>query len=338
MSWTSIFKSKQKGKPDPRIRWFGKLPTYPDYYSSHADEAWAVEFNEWVLKGFELYQSRLAGSARTAGRLPVTGCIIRLPKSEMTVLASVLDFGGDMRGRPFPLCFYVGVPSALWPGPTHTQVAAAIRAVRDLEALRREVARFLNSPGRFEMAFGDREIDLSSIEDGHADDSWLAAAKSVSLDVWFAGANDRLKTKDQQQWLRGVNAWGDHLLKLDGKSFEPTLRFPLAGGVPLDVQVAGWIRWLEPRMSLSGRSLSLIVCGNLDEEAGDLTVVARAIVPDDFLLLTQKASTLPYLDDLSRTDTIAGEAQAPAEGSPAAGAPVSGATWVDFVQAGPTPS
>ena len=64
MSWTNLFKSRGgKAKADPRIRWFGKLPTYPDYYSSPADEEWAVEFNDWVLKG--LLSSDDKGRIRT---------------------------------------------------------------------------------------------------------------------------------------------------------------------------------------------------------------------------------------------------------------------------------
>ena len=59
MGWTDLFKSKSaRQNPDPQIRWFGKLPTYPDYYSSKADEAWAVEFNSWVLKGYERFIGR----------------------------------------------------------------------------------------------------------------------------------------------------------------------------------------------------------------------------------------------------------------------------------------
>lgn len=333
MSWTDIFKSKSKARPDPRIRWFGKLPTYPDYYSSHADEDWAVEFNEWVLKGFQIYQTRLAGSAPATTRLPVCGTIIRLPKSEMTVISSILDFGGDMRGRPFPICFYVGVPTALWPGPTNSHVAAAMRTVRDLEALRREVARFINSPGRFETVFGDRQVDLSCIEADQPDDSWMSAGASVALEDWFNGAKDRLKIKDRSSWLRCVTNWGEQLAAMDGKSFEPTLRFPLASKLPLDVQVAGWLRWLEPRLALRQRSLSLIVSGNVNDESGDLTIVARSVVPDDFLLLTSKANMLPYLDDLTQT-----EATEPAGGSPSLSVLDSLVTWVDFVKADPAAS
>ena len=75
MSWTDLFK-KSRLKTDPRIRWFGKLPTYPDYYSSPADEDWVVEFNDFVLKGFEIYQQRSGQSQGQLPRLPVSGCFL----------------------------------------------------------------------------------------------------------------------------------------------------------------------------------------------------------------------------------------------------------------------
>ncbi|MBN2559716.1 MAG: hypothetical protein JXQ75_02135, partial [Phycisphaerae bacterium] len=125
MSWTNLFKSKKGPNltPDPRLRWFGKLPTYADYYNSTADEAWTREFNDWILDGYEIYYRRLKsaeadeprGGNGGKRRLPISACVIRLPKSGMTVLASVQDYGGDMRGRPFPISFYVAVPSEEWP-------------------------------------------------------------------------------------------------------------------------------------------------------------------------------------------------------------------------------
>lgn len=337
MSWSDIFKTKSKAKADPRIRWFGKLPTYPDYYSSHADETWAVEFNEWILKGFELYQTRLQGAQARVNRLPVTRCAVRLPKSGMTVFATVLDFGGDMRGRPFPLCFYVGVPTSQWPGPRSDNLAGALQAVRDLAALRREVPRFINSPGRFETVFGDRKLDLQAIADDGVDDSWLALAKAIPLLEWFAGAEDQLKIKDVSTWVRAVTSWGDNLAKLDGKTFEPTLRFPLAKRCSINAQIAGWICWLEARMRLTDRMLSLMMSGDLDEETGHLTVIARSLVPDDFLLMTPLAGTLPYLDDLAKTDGEGSGSQGEWVDPNGAELSTTG-SWVDFVQSAPAAS
>ena len=207
MSWTKLFKSKSKSsglKSDPRLRWFGKLPTYPDYYRSAIDEEWPVEFNAWVLKGYEMYRSRLAPGDREHTRLPESGCVIRLPKSGMTVFASVLDYGGDMRGRAFPLFFYAGAPTSLFPGPTSDRLAAATGVLRKLLFLRRDLTRFLNSPGSFEAVFSGREVDLGDIDEEACDDSWVTAGKAMSMADWFAGAKEGLKVKDRRRWLRLV--------------------------------------------------------------------------------------------------------------------------------------
>ncbi len=347
MSWTDLFKSKAgKPKPDPRIRWFGKLPTYPDYYSSPADEGWAVEFNDWVLKGFERYRSRRSSTGAAVGRLPVSGCAIRLPKSGMTVFASILDFGGDLRGRPFPMCFYAGVPTSQWPGPTSDRLLGASRVIRDLVALRREVTRFLNSPGRFEAMFGGREVNLADIDAQSTDTSWLVAAKNVGLEDWFEGVQIGMKVKERGAWVRLALAWGDNLADHESKTFEPTLRFPLAMRLSLDAQIAGWTRWLESRMDLKHRRVSFVVSGEWEDQVGHLTVIAREVVSDDFLLLTPLAETLPYLDDLSRvepasvpashpTGSDAGPTPQPASES-AAPSPGSAGNWVDFVCAAVT--
>ncbi|MGB2986721.1 MAG: hypothetical protein WBE26_12655, partial [Phycisphaerae bacterium] len=290
---------------------------------------WAVEFNDWMLKGFELYRGRLAGAGQATARLPISGCAIRLPKSGMTVFTSILDFGGDMRGRPFPICFYAAVPTPQWPGPTSDHLVDASRAIRDLSALRREVPRFLNSPGRFESVFGNREVDLTDIVEETSDTSWMEAAKTVALADWFEGAKSGMKVKETGIWLRLASAWGDNLAKHESKTFEPTLRFPLAMRLPLDAQIAGWFRWLESRMDLKRRWLSMVVSGEPGDEPGHLTVIAREVVADDFLLLTPFANTLGYLDDLSQLEEASGMAEAAFE--PPSVEAASTGSWIDFV-------
>ena len=335
MGLKDLFKSKAaRLKADPRVRWFGKLPTYSDYYTSHGGDEWAEEFKEWILKGFEIYRRRLANSGQATPRLPISGCVIRLPRSEMTVLASVLDFGGDMRGRPFPLCFYAAVPTSQWPGPTSDRLAAASRAIRDLAAIGSEVPRFLNSPGHFESVFRDRELDLTPFEAPGSDASWSTEGKALTLADWFEAARDGLKVKEQGTWLRLAHAFGENLARHDSATFEPTLRFPLAMRLSIDAQSAGWLRWFESRISVARRSLSLVVSGERNGGTGYFSVIARPPVPDDFLLLTPLASTLPYLDDLTRLGgDDAGEAVADA---PAGDVPGSSGSWVDFVAGGVT--
>ncbi len=302
--WTNIFKFRSgetRLKADSRLRWFGKLPTYADYYSSPADEDWVVEFNDWLLRGYEVYHHRQheGGNKGKRAPLPMTDCAIRLPKSRATVLATIQDYGGDMRGRPFPLTFYVGLPSGRWPGPTADASPPAMEVLAGLNSLRHEVMRFSRAPGRFESVFSDREVDVEGLTNGTKDGGWLEEARRIPLKAWFDGLKTGLSTDDPAIWLGLVEKWGDAVAGLESGSFEPTFSFPLAAGLPMHVQVAAWLRWLEPLMDLEKRSLSLIVTEGQEGGSGRLLVIARDLVQEDFLLLTPLYRSLPYLDDLA---------------------------------------
>lgn len=321
MSWTDLFKSKtMRIKPDPRLRWFGKLPTYADYYRSDTDESWAVAFNDWILRGFQQHQERSSGGARNV-RLPVAFGVFRLPEVGMTVLASFIDFGGDMRGRPFPLCFYVGVPTHLWPGPTSARADAASRVFRDLVALGREAGRFLRSPGSFDSVFGRRTIDLDDVREDARGTDWARAARHLAWADWFQAAGPPCKIAEADVFLSAVSAWGRRLKGHESPSFEPTLSFPLSPSFELDCQWVGWLRWLEARLDVSQRPLSLVV--TTDGNAGGvaaLSVVARDLVTEDFLLVAGRSRELNYVDHVSAAPTDATNVD-----------PVTPATWLDFV-------
>ena len=339
MGWKDLFKSKaEKAKPDPRLRWFGKLPTYADYYSSATDEDWAVDFNDWILKGCELFFDR-QGTGKQDRRVPSSVCILRLPTFPMTILASVQDYGGDMRGRPFPHIFYVGVPTVSWPGPTSAGVLPAMRVLRDLLVLRDEVDHFFNAPGRFEARFGGREVDLSGLDADVSDDSWLPAAQKLPLPQWFESAKGGLKTDDMAKWCETMLAWGDNIATLEADEFGPTFRFPLVTGIPSEVQVAGWLRWLESRMNLKERYLSLLMSADPAGSTGHLSVVARELVGEDFLLLTPKAGSLSYVDDASALGGAPTTESEQTDAEPESPAPADSvqtpATWAEFVEVTP---
>jgi len=309
MPWTDLFKSKkaQAVQADPQVRWFGKLPTYADYYSSKADQDWAVEFNDWILRGYEVYLGHFQAAQqpgtpvdKAARRLPLGCLVLRLPRSGMTVLAAVQDYGGDMQGRPFPLFFYVAVPTAQLPGPASVCVPRVARALRDLANLRDRVIRFLNSPGRFETVFDGREIDLAGFDGEFCDESWLEAARKISTAEWFAEVHTALPGLDLKGWYQRLLDWGHSIAGNESETFEPTFRFPLAMTLPVDAQMATWIRWLEPRMDLKRRLLSLTVSGEAGKGVGWLCVIARETVVEDFQLLTSLGGSLAYVDDATR--------------------------------------
>ena len=331
MSWTSLFKSKDAAPegPDPTLHWFGKLPTYSDYHGAPSGQAWAVEFNDWVLRGFENYHSRAAADRPGPDRLPDSLCVIRLPKSGMTAFASIRDYGGDARGRPFPMCFYIGLPTEDWPGPTSDRIAAAWPVLRELAALGEEAATLSEETGRLATVLGERRIDVSGIT-RPGDDSWTGPADSLQMADWFAAVPPGLDGQDLDGWLRLVDEWGGNIAGLESEDFEATLCFPLASALSANVQVAGWTRWLEARMDLERRAVSLIVTRDVGDGTGRFVVIARNHVDAaDFLLTTSLAGSLSYVDDLSalRADG-AGPGNDPSEPVHAAG---SGVTWAQFV-------
>lgn len=88
-------------------------------------------------------------------------------------------------------------------------------------------------------------------------------------------------------------------------------------------------------MDLTERGLSLIVAGDLEQESGHLTVIARALVPDDFLLITSLANTLSFLDDLSQTEAVNGIGLDATLASDVRDSAGSTGSWLDFVQTAP---
>lgn len=334
MGWSDLFRSKSSRlEPDPRLRWFGKLPTYADYYSSATDVDWAVEFHDWLLKGVELHLSRAIGSRRVPSAL----LMVRLPKGKMTVFATLQDYGGDMRGRPFPLVFYTAVPTALWPGPTSDAIPAAVRVFEILGKQWDRVSRFFNAPGRFEAVFGGQELNLDELASATQDGAWAAVARRLSLEQWFEAARPGREDTKLADWVSLVARWGQSIAQLESEEFEPTLRFPLAPTLPLEVQIAGWMRWLERRMAVEKRALSLLVTPDEGGSQARLNVVARELVADDFLLLTAAGASLSYVDDLCRvaerpTGTGESEPATAAEVVPMV-APTPVGTWADLIEA-----
>ncbi len=312
MGLRNFFRSRNDGlKPDPKLRWFGKLPTYADYYRTQGDEAWTVELCDWLLKGFELYCARQAGEGRRPERLANAIGVLRLPESQMTALVAFFDFGGDARGRPFPMCFYVGIPTELCLGLTLDRVAGVLKVLGDLMELRQEVELFTASARSIDDVFGSREMEVGALETNSMGADLWVTADQVDWNVWFDRIKPLLRIEDRAAWLSCVEAFGANLTASESRTFEPTVSFPIAGQSPLEIQVAGWIVWLGHRIDLGRRSLSLFVSGDLQAGPGSLTTVAHDLMPEDFLLLTSQATSLSYLDSLERVGGADGNSDSP---------------------------
>jgi len=300
MPWTDFLKPRSTPpRADGRLRWFGKLPTYADYYASKPDAEWVVEFNDWILSGFARYLARQKQTGHRPPRMDPTVCILRLPKSEMTVLSLFDDYGGDMQGRPFPIVFYIGIPSAAWPGPAADTFCCASSVFDAFVGLRREMAGFFSGPSRFEVTFADRVVDLGGVEQCTPSGEWQRPLADWSLPEWYGAAPPGASETRLEAWAARLRQIGDAVARHAREpGFEPTFLFPLARGGSVDSQVAAWLAWLGARMDLGARLLSLMFPLDTIERSGQLAALARAPVVDDFLLMTPLAGRLSYVDNL----------------------------------------
>ena len=303
MGWRDLFKSKSIviPKPDPRLRWFGKLPTYGDYYTSALPGDWAPGFNDWIIKGYEQYLIRSHDLGIKPPRLPRSLFVLRLPKGEHTVIGLLDDYGGDNRGRSFPICFYVAAPTVYLPGPTSANLGVAKPVFDDLLALERDIANFFRVPGRFDSAFGGRELRLPDFASAEADTSWKDVAGELSLNDWLTRADGKL-ADPTGRWFERVRQFGRGIVEYaqSQEDFEPTLRFPLVADMPALTQACAWLRWLERRMPMEERYASLFIPVVTSAPGARMTVIARAPVPEDFQLLADKIEAPAYVDDLSK--------------------------------------
>ena len=87
-------------------------------------------------------------------------------------------------------------------------------------------------------------------------------------------------------------------------------------------------------MDLGRRLWALRVSGDFDGSCGGMTVVAREIVPEDFLLFTPLATAVPYLDDLSKME-YRQEEEGPGVCDPSEAAADPAGKWLDFVEEPP---
>ncbi len=325
MGWRDLFRSNTPS-PDLRIHWFGKLPDYADYYRSPSEQDWTVEFIDWILKGYQIYKGRLGGEGSDNPVLPSCGLLLRLPKTEMTVFASIRDYGGDMRGRSFPFCVFAGGPTSDFPGPSSNDAGLYLRVIEDLHALHSDVKTHLKTAQRLDALLGGRTRAVNSRAEGDEGLAWTEEAKSVALADWLDGLGSDSMAPDRQTWLKRAAAWGNNLAELDGKRVDATLRVPLSVGVDASLQISGWLLWLENRLDWSRRPLSLVVGADVANGAASLIVMAKGLEGEDFLLATPLAPTLACLDDLVAAKPVGGLTNL----HPAL--ELSTASWLDFAE------
>ncbi|QOJ13595.1 MAG: DUF2094 domain-containing protein [Planctomycetia bacterium] len=311
-----------RGGLDGRVRWFGKLPAHADYVAAPDPAPFAHEFSDWLIQGFAKHQAAAGG-----GEYRPLGCsvgLLRVPRSATTVGFVLSDFGGDARGRRFPFALFFGLPTAQLPGPTAANFECFAPALRDLHGMLGAARSALARPDAGAWHAGTIEpaapADPAALARRWAAMPWLD---------WRDAVLGAAAPTDSATWLAAIHAWGSRIAAHEQSDFPFNLSFPLAARWDWGIQAQGWLAWLARRIRLDRRAASIIV--NFAPDSAQplgtrLHVIARPIVPDDFLLLGPAADRLKYMDALPLTAADATPPDSPVSIPP---------DFAAFVTAGP---
>lgn len=320
-NWLSSVKQVfgRSSAPDASVRWFGKLPSAADYLTRQDQPPWAKAFADWMIAGVEAYH-RVVPRRADDERMPPSWGIVRLPKSDVSVIFSMRDYGGDARGRDFPLAYFIGVQSNRVSGPTCDECAALFSIVLELDGFHAALEADVSAKGGPGSGrFDSRAISLQGFDAPVPSRDWSEAARRLPWLQWFRAVQGPHSMSDAEEWKRVLDTWSARITAADGPGFQPNLRFPLARNASWELQVRGWLVWLESRMRLHERFCTCLCATRTAAGDDALNLLARTVVPDDFMLLTSRASQLEYMDWAGRMSASNADAAAPtAEALPSA--------------------
>lgn len=278
---------------DCTLRWFGKLPSYSDYLVQSEQPAWAREFADWLIAGAARYHEE---PHQPSGPMPSTCGVVRLPRSGVAVCFSHRDYGGDARGRSFGFCFFCGARDQALGAPSNA-VSGNLGTLERLSAAHDELAQNSTAASDVTARFSSKIMKL----DGITRSPVHQRLPDLSWEQWYEEVRPVVEAPSSQDWASQLTLLGQSIASSDGRNFEPHLRFPISGQRDWDAQAVGWAQWLERQLRDPVRAWSWFLQDKQDSGPGAWTVLGRAVLADDFLLLTPAATSVTYLDDAGKS-------------------------------------
>lgn len=270
---------------DARIRWFGKLPTYGDYIRSPNEPRWAREFTEdWLLKGFSEWDS--TAQFRATQQLDAALGVVRLQKSDISVIFTLRDFGGDSTGtRRFPFCLFTAVDSkSISPEPATAWAGWSALLFR-LKSLMKAVQR--DSTPEWIAS----QMPVGEIAPTVDTDSALVAG--LAWNPWFERVRPRLaQPMNDSAWLAALQTWGEQIRSHADEAY--SLQLPLADQDWAE-QAWGWLDWVAARVRVQPAKVCILI-----REGFSIAFLSRPVESLDFLLLTPADGELRYVDSALR--------------------------------------
>lgn len=289
------------GEKEAVLRAYGKLPFYAEYRRLEVSTGLPTQFSQWLDAG------RLAwmrtGEQDSASMSRSVRMFLRFPEQRDAVIACVWD-SRDSLGRRFPFAFFVTCsPDAL--GENAIERWGAIAAIhRTLDRTYGEV-HALGAGGDFYKRFQKRLITLRADDHAERAASLRNEAEQLSAESWVA---DLPSSDTENAALERHAALADIARRIRRWKEAPAtltdvgLALPLAKEIPANPQIAIWITLFEQLAPDLPHPPSAILAS---EEHAEFSLLIRALMPEDFALMTSDARIYGFVEHVGSGQTDA---------------------------------
>jgi hypothetical protein len=314
-----LFGGGETAKDEALLRAYGKLPMYAEYRRLEVAPGPPTVFSQWMDAG-RLAWVQAAAQRGDPGAVVASRLAVQLPGVKELVIASIWD-SRDTVGRIFPFCFFATCPpDALGADPVERWVAAC-SIFREFDRAHLEMS-VLGRGGDFYRHYRGRTITLRPADLAEQVRSLMQQAAQIDAQTWFANAGfaasndgdgatgeggssgDAGSGRDggvtAKDWFSSLARRSARWRSQPADVSQIAVGCPLSKEAPADVQMALWLRWLEPFARHAHRPLAMIAPAGRETDGRAGYLVLRDIMPDDFQLLTSQAAEYGFMDDLAR--------------------------------------
>ncbi len=296
------------GGNEALLRAYGKLPMYAEYRRLEVSPGTPTSYSRWLDDGRLAWVRAMPEGGH--GRMLSHQLLLQPPDSKEWIVACLWD-SRDSLGRTFPFSFFVTCTPEQLGGSAVERLVSGLHIFGQLDAAHRELSR-VGQGGDFYKFFQKRTIELKPDDLSERVERLRRDALAIASDQWYDafGFPEEL---ERGQWFAGLRT---RAARWDNGRGAPELAVscPIAGGVSRESQAFLWTYWIATALSASNASPGFVLpatSGNAPAARSELHLLFRAVLPNDFQLLTSDAASYSYVDHLEKLPQTA-EGQAPA--------------------------
>ena len=281
-------------KNEAVLRAYGKLPFYAEYRRLEVSPGAPTAYSQWLDEG-RLAWARSPSHSERGSVLP-SRLLIGMPGTKDVVVANVWD-SRDSLGRVFPFSFFVTCPlEALGSDPVERLITVSSLHTQ-FERLHGQLLT-LASGGDFYRRFNKHMVMLKPEDLADRARALREEAARIAAESWLRGLSTTKETTTEEWFgnlLRRVERWRGHSTETNNLA----ISCPIVAELSASAQIVLWFEWLDGMIRRTGRSPWILMSMEAERRRGDLNLLLREPLPDDFQLMTTDADAYGFVEHLA---------------------------------------